>query len=165
MVIGRLHLVQGPVYHTLLPSITADFHKGWACWFLCQLVILLSYCTTYIMYFSLEYLSETVQFVPKGKLYFLLGWISELGTRWFCRDNVTMLSGHKVVCNCHFTIFIVVTPSRHWGLTIFGFFFWSLTGPWGYIMLPRCRFHEAKKLSRAQLFALGVNSGTLSNIN
>ena len=25
------------------------------------------------------------------------------------RDNVTMLSGHKVVCNCHFTIFIVAS--------------------------------------------------------
>ena len=29
------------------------------------------------------------------------------------RENVTMLSGHKVVCNCHFTLFIVATPSRH----------------------------------------------------
>ena len=48
-----------------------------------------------------------------------------------------MLSGHKVVCNCHFTIFIVATLSRHWGLTIFRFFFWSLTCPWGYIF--RCR--------------------------
>ena len=37
-----------------------------------------------------------------------------------------MLSGHKVVCNCHFTIFIVATPSRHWGLTVFRFF----SGPW-----------------------------------
>ena len=38
---------------------------------------------------------------------------TELGTRQFCRDNVTMLLGHKVVCNCHFTIFILATPSRH----------------------------------------------------
>ena len=39
--------------------------------------------------------------------------LTELGTRQFCRDNVTMLSGHKVVCTCYFTIFIVATPSRH----------------------------------------------------
>ena len=53
----------------------------------------------------------------------------ELGTRQFCRNNVTMLSGHKVVSNWHFTIFIVATPSRQWGLTIFEFFLvpdWSL---------------------------------------
>ena len=37
--------------------------------------------------------------------------LTELGTRQFCRDNVTTLSGHKVVCNCHFTVFIVATPS------------------------------------------------------
>ena len=37
----------------------------------------------------------------------------ELGTRQFFRDNVTMFSGHKVVSNCHFTIFVVATPSRH----------------------------------------------------
>ena len=54
---------------------------------------------------------------------------TELGLRQFCRDNVTKLSGHKVICNCHFIIFIVATPSRHWGLTIFRFFLvpdWSL---------------------------------------
>ena len=28
----------------------------------------------------------------------------------WARDNVTMISGHKVVCNCHFTIFVVATP-------------------------------------------------------
>ena len=27
------------------------------------------------------------------------------------RDNVTMISGHKVVFNCHFTLFVVATPS------------------------------------------------------
>ena len=46
----------------------------------------------------------------------------------WARDNsvATMLSGHKAVCNCYFTIFIVATPSKHWGLTIFRFF----SGPW-----------------------------------
>ena len=34
--------------------------------------------------------------------------ITELGTRLFCRDNASMLPGHKVVCNCQFTIFIVL---------------------------------------------------------
>ena len=74
-----------------------------------------------------------------------------VGTRQFCRDNVTMLSGNKVVCNFYFTIFIVATPSRHWGLTIFRFF----SSPW---LVPeailRCR--EAKKLSRAQLWYLYI---------
>ena len=40
------------------------------------------------------------------------------GTRQYCRDNVTMFSGHKVVCHC-ITIFIVATPSRHHDLNIF----------------------------------------------
>ena len=61
-----------------------------------------------------------------------------------------MFSGHIVVCNCHFTIFFVATPSRHWGLTIFDFF-WSLRGPWGYITLSRCRCCEARKLAGNQL--------------
>ena len=69
-------------------------------------------------------------------------------------NNVTMLSGHKVVCNSHFTIFIVAIPSRHWhwGLTIFRFF----SGTW---LVPgavlRCRgvvVAKLKKLSRAQLW-------------
>ena len=51
------------------------------------------------------------------------------------------LSGHTVVCNCYFTIFIVATPSKHWGLTIFRFF----SGPWGYINLSPCRCRENKK--------------------
>ena len=50
----------------------------------------------------------------------------DLGTQQFCRDNVIMWSGHKVVCNCHFSLFIVATPSTHWGLTVFRFF----SGPW-----------------------------------
>ena len=65
-------------------------------------------------------------------------------------DNV--IRPHKVVCDCHFTIFIMATPStvdsRHWGLTIFRFF----SGPWRYITLSHCRCREAKKLSHAQLF-------------
>ena len=65
--------------------------------------------------------------------------LAELGTQQFCPDNVTMLSGHKVVSNCHLTIFIVATPSRHWGFTIF----WFFSGPWSYITLSRCRNCEA----------------------
>ena len=33
-------------------------------------------------------------------------------TRQYCRENVTMFSGHKVVCYCIITIFGVATPSR-----------------------------------------------------
>ena len=43
----------------------------------------------------------------------LLSKIAELGTRQFFRDNVIMFSGYKVVCNCHFTICVVATASRH----------------------------------------------------
>ena len=74
--------------------------------------------------------------------YLLLIFLSELGTRQFCRDNVTMLSGHKVVCNWHFTIFIVATPSGHGGLTIFRF-----SGPWLVLeALLRCRVFIVAKL-------------------
>ena len=59
---------------------------------------------------------------------------AELGTQQFCRGNVTMFSGHKVVFNCHFTIFVVATPSRHWGLTIFRLF----SGPW---LVPEAVLH------------------------
>ena len=70
---------------------------------------------------------------------FLKAWssvllLAELGTRQFCHDNVTMFSGHKVVCNCQFTIFVVATPSRHWGLTIFRIF----SGPW---LVPEALLH------------------------
>ena len=34
-----------------------------------------------------------------------------LNIQSWARDNVTMISGHKVVRNCHFTIFVVATPS------------------------------------------------------
>ena len=80
-----------------------------------------------------------------------IGWnslFSELGTRQFCRDNVTTLSGHKVVCNCHYTIFIAATPSRHWGITIFRFF----SSPW---LVPetllRCRVVVVAKLKNCRV--------------
>ena len=44
---------------------------------------------------------------------------------------------------------ICCAPSRHWDLNIFQIF----SGPWDSIMLSRCRCHEAKTLSRAQLWA------------
>ena len=72
------------------------------------------------------------------------------GHRHFCCDNITMLSDHKVVCNCHITIlYFLWLPHLD---IIFRFFFWSLTGPWGCINLSCCRCREAKKLSRAQLW-------------
>ena len=49
-------------------------------------------------------------------------WKSELVTRKYCRDNVTMFSGHKVVCYCKITIFIVATQPRHRDLNIFRIF-------------------------------------------
>ena len=105
------------------------------CWYFC-----LFYCTEKYSVSTLRFLQHfTVNSsCAQGS--------AELGTQQFCRNNVTMLSGHTVVCNCNFTIFIVATPSRHWGLTIYRFF----SVPW---LVPeailRCR--EAKKVSRAQL--------------
>ena len=77
-----------------------------------------------------------------------------MGMRQFCGDNVTMLSGHKVVCNCHFTIFIVATPSRHWSLTIFFIFFLVPEAllRCRIVELSRCCCCEAKKFSRVQLW-------------
>ena len=73
--------------------------------------------------------------------------------RQFCRDNVTMFSGHKVVWNCHFTIFVVATPSRHWGLTIFRLF----SGPW---LFPEavlhCRVVVVAKLENCRMPALTI---------
>ena len=73
---------------------------------------------------------------------------TELGMWKFCHDNVTMLSSHKVVCNCNFSIFIVATLSRHWGLTIF----WFFSGPW---LVPeallRCRVVVVAKLKNCRV--------------
>ena len=49
-----------------------------------------------------------------------------MGTRQFFRNNMTMYSGYKVVCNCHFTIFVVAITYWHGGLTIFQIF----SRPW-----------------------------------
>ena len=48
--------------------------------------------------------------------------LAELGTRQHCRDNVTMLSGRKVVGFSIFTIFVVATLARHRDLNIFRIF-------------------------------------------
>ena len=127
------------------------------CWQLSTAILI--YAKAAVTSWNMQWLVDcTLLRWTKGalKLKFRLSFyfLPELGTRQFCRDNVTMLSGHTFFCNFHFTIFIVATPSGHWGLTIFSIFFWSLTGPYGYFnnfMLSRCRCHEAKKLSRAQL--------------
>ena len=78
------------------------------------------------------------------------------------RDNMTMLSGHNVVCNCHwhFTIFIVATPSRHWGLTIFQFFSGSCLVP---EVILHCRV--AKNMSRAQLWLTLIPLGPVCIIH
>ena len=47
---------------------------------------------------------------------------AELGTQQNCRDNVTMFSGHKVVCYCNIIVFVVATPSRHRDRYIFRIF-------------------------------------------
>ena len=69
---------------------------------------------------------------------------AELGTRQYCCDNVTMFSGHKVVCLSNITVFCVATASRHRDLNIFRI----CSGPWGSFTLSRCRYREAIQLSR-----------------
>ena len=69
---------------------------------------------------------------------------TKLGTRQYCRDNVTMFPGNKVGCYYNITIFGVATPSKQRYLDIFRI----LLDP---EVLLRCRFNEAIKLSRAQL--------------
>ena len=53
---------------------------------------------------------------------------AELGTRLYCRDNLTMFSDHKVVCYCNITIFIVASGFHIHILRrkYFSNFFWSL---------------------------------------
>ena len=41
-----------------------------------------------------------------------------MGTRQFCRDNVTMFSDSKVGCYCNINTFVVATPSKHRDLKI-----------------------------------------------
>ena len=48
---------------------------------------------------------------------------SELGTQQFCRNNVTMFSGHNIFIYCNICL---ATPCRHRDLNIFRFFFLSL---------------------------------------
>ena len=67
-----------------------------------------------------------------------------------------MFAGHKVVCYCNITIFVVATPSRHRDLNIFRIFLvpeallrWRVVVV--ALLLSHCRFREAKKLLRAQL--------------
>ena len=107
-------------------------------------------CLSYTTVGQLDF--PALQLAVKFSSWNSVGW-TELGTRQFCRDNVTMLAGHKVVCNCHFIKFIVATPSRHLGLTICRFFSCPLLVLEAtYITLSRCHGREAKKLSRAQLW-------------
>ena len=80
---------------------------------------------------------------------------TELGTRQYCRDNVTMFSSHKVVCYCNMTIHICCGHSifRHRDINIFRMFScpqdsFTLFGC-RVVVLYSCR--EAKTMSRAQL--------------
>ena len=52
----------------------------------------------------------------------------QYGTRQYCRDNVTIFSGHKVVRYCNITIFVVATPCTvdTETYTYFSNLFWSL---------------------------------------
>ena len=59
-----------------------------------------------------------------------------------------MFSGHTVVCNCHFTILVVATPSRHRGLTIFRI----CSGPWLVLeALWNCRVVVVAKLKNCRV--------------
>ena len=71
---------------------------------------------------------------------------AELGTSQFCRDNVTMFSGNKVICCWLVAILLNLFLLHHLDLNIFRIF----SGPWGLISLSR-RQREAKKLSGAYL--------------
>ena len=86
----------------------------------------------------------------------------ELGTRQFCRNNVTMFSGHKVVCICNFTIFVVATPARHWGLTIFR----NFSGPWLILeALLRCHVVVVAKLKNCRVPSSGFDIFWIWNRN
>ena len=81
-------------------------------------------------------------------LYSRGGWISLNLQSW-----ARMTSEHKVVCNYHFTIFVVATPSRHWALTIFRIF----SGPWLVLdALLRCRFVVVPKLKNCRVPSSGA---------
>ena len=83
--------------------------------------------------YTLQYTVYTILYTALYSTYTVFS-IEELGTRQFCRDNVTIFSGPKVVCYCHFNLFVVATTSRHWGLTIFRLF----SSPW---LVPEAMLH------------------------
>ena len=74
---------------------------------------------------------------------------TEQGTRQYCRHNMTMFSGHKDVCYCNISIFVVAAPSRHRDLNIFRFF----SGLWGSITFLASSLSRSKTIvTRAQLW-------------
>ena len=81
-------------------------------------------------------------------------WIQIRIRQSWARDNETMFSGHNVVCNCHFTMFVVATPSRHWGLTIYRIF----SGPWGSFTLLRYGVVVVVKLKYCQVPSSGIRN-------
>ena len=83
----------------------------------------------------------------------------ELGTRQYCRDNVTMLSDHKVVSYCNITIFVVATPSRpkyilnlFWSPRLYNIVALLLSRSY---IIAAC---PALKMSNALIFLVGLTS-------
>ena len=77
----------------------------------------------------------------------------ELGTRHHCCDNVTLLSGHKIVGYCIVCISVVDTPFITKDLNNFHMF----ACHWSCFTWLHCRCPEAKQLSRAQLTVLTLH--------
>ena len=78
----------------------------------------------------------------------------ELGTRHHCCDNVTLLSGHKIVGYCIVCISVVDTPFITKDLNNFHMF----ACHWSCFTWLHCRCPEAKQLPRAQLTVLTLYS-------
>ena len=99
--------------------------------------------------------------------YFLLHMSTQISffcTRTYCISFSQSWAGDNSVatmwpCNQATKLFVIAIlkyiycgyPIETLRPNYFSIFFWTLTGPWGYIKLSRFRCREAKKLSPAQL--------------
>ena len=76
--------------------------------------------------------------------------LPELGTRQYCQDNATMLSGQNTVWFFQYYYIFCGYPILTPKLNHFSNFFWSLN----FIIMSHCLCPTGKKLSRAQLCML-----------
>ena len=85
-----------------LPRVKACISLFYHCLFIIKTCIY----SFFSLFSQWKFVFLSISLFTIGDIFYFQSW---------ARDNsvATMLSGHKAVCNCYFTIFIVATPSKH----------------------------------------------------